>query len=60
MSLVPATSSLPTVSSPIVWNRSPSGEKNFIESVAKSVTIMLPTKSTQNVVGFFTNVDFPK
>ena len=47
-----STSSLPTVSSPILWKRSPSGEKNLIELVAESVTIMLPASSTQNEVGF--------
>ena len=52
MSVAPTTSSLPTVSSPIVWKRSPSGEKNLIELVAEFVTIMLPTSSRQNEVGF--------
>ena len=58
MSVAPTTSSLPTVSSPIVWKRSPSGEKNLIELVAESVTIMLPISSRQNEVGLLI-IDFP-
>ena len=51
-SLESSTLSLPIVSSPIVWKRSPSGENNLIDLVAESVTIMLPASSTQNEVGF--------
>ena len=60
MSVAPFTTSLPTVSSPIVWKRSPPGEKNLIELVAESMTIKLPTSSIQNEVGFFSNSAFPK
>ena len=51
---------LPTVSSPIVWISSPSGDRNLMDLLAESATITLPAGSIQNAEGSLTSGIRPK